>query len=170
MYAGYSKRYGDLLKYDVEEELRRFEQYRVSLAKYTVDAIALMKDAQDKDTEILIEGANALMLDIDYGTVRHFQRDRISSTATARLPPQGVSSTNFFSRSIPMLLRPIRAWAASLLASPSTPGKSARLLGMNIRTRREYKIVSDLAGINSVVKAYTTRVGEGPFATEDLGE
>lgn len=41
---------------------------------------------------------------------------------------------------------------------------------MNIRTRREYKIVSDLTGINSVVKAYTTRVGEGPFATEDLGE
>lgn len=87
MYAGYSKRYGDLLKYDVEEELKQFEQYRVSLAKYTVDAIALMKDAQDKDTEILIEGANALMLDIDYGTVRHFQRDRILSTATARLTP-----------------------------------------------------------------------------------
>lgn len=69
LYNGYSKRYGDLLKYDVEEELKRFEEYRVSLAKYTVDAIALMKDAQDKDTEILIEGANALMLDIDYGTV-----------------------------------------------------------------------------------------------------
>ena len=69
LHAGYSKRYGDLLKYDVEDELKRFEGYRQSLAKYTVDAIALVKDAQDKDTEILIEGANALMLDIDYGTV-----------------------------------------------------------------------------------------------------
>lgn len=78
LYNGYSKRYGDLLKYDVEEELKRFEEYRVSLPKYTVDAIALMKDAQDKDTEILIEGANALMLDIDYGTVRYSSRLRVS--------------------------------------------------------------------------------------------
>lgn len=72
MYSGYSKRYGDLLKYDVEEELKRFEGYRESLAKYTCDAVALIKDAQDKNMEILIEGANALMLDIDYGTVGFF--------------------------------------------------------------------------------------------------
>lgn len=96
LYTGFSKRYGDLLKYDVEEELKRFEEYRVSLAKYTVDAIALMKDAQDKDTEILIEGANALMLDIDYGTVRYFPPGRILSTATA-FTIKGVSSTNFMS-------------------------------------------------------------------------
>lgn len=69
LHSGYSKRYGSLLKYDVEEELERFKGYRESLAKYTVDAVALLKDAQDRDTEILIEGANALMLDIDYGTV-----------------------------------------------------------------------------------------------------
>ena len=32
-----------------------------------VDAVAMMDDAQKKKTSILIEGANALMLDIDYG-------------------------------------------------------------------------------------------------------
>lgn len=68
LHSGYAKRYGDLLKYDVEEELKRFEEYRETLAKYTCDAIALIRDAQEKDMEILIEGANALMLDVDYGT------------------------------------------------------------------------------------------------------
>ncbi|RFU80290.1 adenylosuccinate synthetase [Trichoderma arundinaceum] len=65
---GYQKRYGDLLKYDVEEEIARFEKYRPKLRKYTVDAIAFMKDAQEKNTKILCEGANALMLDLDWGS------------------------------------------------------------------------------------------------------
>jgi adenylosuccinate synthase len=66
--AGYQKRYGDLLKYDVEEEIARFNEYRPKLRKYTVDAIAFMKDAQAKNTKILCEGANALMLDLDWGS------------------------------------------------------------------------------------------------------
>lgn len=94
LYTGYSKRYGDLLKYDVEEELKRFEEYRVSLTKYTVDAIALMKDAQDKNTEILIEGANALMLDIDYGTVRHLPPSRHLGAAIPFLDRKGSLELN----------------------------------------------------------------------------
>ncbi|EHK48383.1 hypothetical protein TRIATDRAFT_281288 [Trichoderma atroviride IMI 206040] len=85
--SGYQKRYGDLLKYDVEEEIARFNEYRPKLRKYTVDAIAFMKDAQAKNTKILCEGANgrpdspschypysdvltllALMLDLDWGS------------------------------------------------------------------------------------------------------
>ncbi|KAM0450737.1 hypothetical protein ACHAPV_010304 [Trichoderma viride] len=66
--SGYQKRYGDLLKYDVEEEIARFNEYRTKLRKYTVDAIAFMKDAQAKNTKILCEGANALMLDLDWGS------------------------------------------------------------------------------------------------------
>jgi adenylosuccinate synthase len=88
--SSYAKRFGDLLKYDVEEELARFTGYRSELAKYTVDAVAFMKQAQDRDMKILIEGANALMLDIDYGTVsrpemnrqKHFlSGDRLSGLA-----------------------------------------------------------------------------------------
>ncbi|KAI1080424.1 adenylosuccinate synthetase [Whalleya microplaca] len=66
--AGYKKRYGDLLKYDVEEEIARFKGYRVALANHIVDAVAFMADAQDKKANILVEGSQALMLDIDYGT------------------------------------------------------------------------------------------------------
>jgi hypothetical protein len=75
LYSSYSKRYGNILKYDVEEELDRFRGYRTQLTKYAVDAVALIKKAQDDDTAILIEGANALMLDIDYGTVGHHKHE-----------------------------------------------------------------------------------------------
>ncbi|RYP77974.1 hypothetical protein DL771_000833 [Monosporascus sp. 5C6A] len=66
--SGYQKRYGDLLKYDIEEELARFQQYRPRLAKYTVDAVSFIKEAQEKNMKILCEGANALMLDLDWGS------------------------------------------------------------------------------------------------------
>ncbi|KAF4948151.1 hypothetical protein FGADI_9846 [Fusarium gaditjirri] len=65
---GYRKRYGDLFKYDVEEELAQFEEYRDKLRKYSVDGVSFMKTAQKSNTPILIEGANALMLDLDYGS------------------------------------------------------------------------------------------------------
>lgn len=119
LHSGYAKRYGDLLKYDVEEELKRFEGYRESLAKYTCDAVALVKDAQDKNAAILIEGANALMLDVDYGTYPY------------------VTSSN--------------------------TGLGGIFTGLAIDPFK----IKDIIG---VVKAYTTRVGEGPFATEDTVE
>lgn len=56
--SGFKKRYGDLLKYDVEEEIARFKEYRPKLAKYTVDAISFMKQAQEQNMKILCEGAN----------------------------------------------------------------------------------------------------------------
>ncbi|KAI1129016.1 Adenylosuccinate synthetase, partial [Nemania abortiva] len=119
LHSGYSQRYGNLLKYDLEEELKRFESYRVSMAKYTCDAVTLVKDAQDKGTEILIEGANALMLDIDYGTYPY------------------VTSSN--------------------------TGLGGIFTGLAINPKKIREVIG-------VVKAYTTRVGEGPFATEDTAE
>ncbi|KAI0024580.1 Adenylosuccinate synthetase [Xylariomycetidae sp. FL0641] len=68
MANGYKKRFGDLLKYDVEEELSRFRKYRQELAPYVVDALQFMSSAQQANKKILIEGANALMLDLDWGT------------------------------------------------------------------------------------------------------
>ena len=65
--SGYKKRFGELLVYDVEEEIGRFREYREKLGPFCVDAVKFMKDAQDRNAKILIEGANALMLDIDYG-------------------------------------------------------------------------------------------------------
>lgn len=66
--TSYRNRYGDLLQYDVEDEITRFRDYRVRLAPFVTDAVKFMNEAQNRGTKILIEGANALMLDIDYGT------------------------------------------------------------------------------------------------------
>ncbi|KAH6896719.1 P-loop containing nucleoside triphosphate hydrolase protein [Thelonectria olida] len=52
-------RYGDLLKYDV---------YRGEFAKYAVDGVSFMHSAKKDNMNILIEGANALMLDLDQGS------------------------------------------------------------------------------------------------------
>ena len=45
------------------------QTYRMKLAPYVVDAIPFMASAQEQpNTSILVEGANAIMLDVDYGT------------------------------------------------------------------------------------------------------
>ncbi|KAK0385169.1 hypothetical protein NLU13_7647 [Sarocladium strictum] len=66
--SGFAKRYGDLLKYDVEDEIARFREYRPKLAKFAIDAVPFMQSAQENNMNILVEGANALMLDLDVGS------------------------------------------------------------------------------------------------------
>ncbi len=78
-----------------------------------------MKQAQDNNEKILIEGANALMLDIDYGTYPY------------------VTSSN--------------------------TGLGGVVTGLALNPTKIDRVIG-------VVKAYTTRVGEGIFKTEDLGE
>ncbi|KAL2188468.1 Adenylosuccinate synthetase [Thermothelomyces heterothallicus CBS 203.75] len=116
---GYKKRFGDLLEYDVEEEIARFREYRGMLGEYVVDAVNYMHAAQAKGVDILIEGANALMLDIDYGTYPF------------------VTSSN--------------------------TGLGGIITGLAVNPRGIKEIIG-------VAKAYTTRVGEGIFKSEDLGE
>ncbi|RYO77542.1 hypothetical protein DL763_009954 [Monosporascus cannonballus] len=53
---GYKKRYGDLLKYDVEEEIAHFKEYRPKLARHCVDAVKFIKSAQDQNRKIMVEG------------------------------------------------------------------------------------------------------------------
>ncbi|KAK7423866.1 Adenylosuccinate synthase [Neonectria punicea] len=65
---GYQKRFGELFEYDVKAELARFDEYRKTLKKYVVDGVSFMRSAQQSNTKIVIEGANALMLDVDYGS------------------------------------------------------------------------------------------------------
>jgi adenylosuccinate synthase len=66
--SGFEARYGKLEDYDVEEEIKWFDEHRYKLADYTIDAVAFMTKVQDDNTPILVEGGQALMLDIDYGT------------------------------------------------------------------------------------------------------
>ncbi|KAH7175949.1 Adenylosuccinate synthetase [Dactylonectria macrodidyma] len=65
---GYQKRFGELFEYDIKAELGRFDEYRETLKKYVVDGVSFMRSAQQSNTKIVIEGANALMLDVDYGS------------------------------------------------------------------------------------------------------
>ncbi|KAH7013269.1 Adenylosuccinate synthetase [Ilyonectria destructans] len=65
---GYQKRFGELFEYDIQAELARFDEYRETLKKYVVDGVSFMRSAQQSNTKIVIEGANALMLDVDYGS------------------------------------------------------------------------------------------------------
>ncbi|KAM0327985.1 hypothetical protein ACHAQA_005384 [Verticillium albo-atrum] len=117
--SGYKKRFGDLLRYDVEDEIAKFKEYRVTLSKYVVDAVALLEDAQNRDTKILIEGGQALMLDLTFGTYP--------------------------------------------CVTSSSTGLGGVLTGLGLNPRK-------LDNIVGVMKVYTTRVGGGPFPTEDTAE
>ncbi|TQW03388.1 adenylosuccinate synthetase [Cordyceps javanica] len=66
--AGYQKRFGSILKYDVEDEIQRFDEYRVAIQKHVVDGVLFMAQANERGANIVVEGSQAILLDIDYGT------------------------------------------------------------------------------------------------------
>ncbi|KAL5116813.1 Adenylosuccinate synthase [Pleosporales sp. CAS-2024a] len=117
--TGFQKRFGPLLQYDMHAEMERYKELREKLAPYVVDQIPLLASAKEKNAKILVEGANALMLDIDYGTYPF------------------VTSSN--------------------------TGLGGVLTGLTLGWRSLREVIG-------VVKAYTTRVGSGPFPTEQLNE
>ncbi|KAF2091502.1 adenylosuccinate synthetase-like protein [Saccharata proteae CBS 121410] len=117
--GAYKKRYGDLLDYDVEEELSRYKAYAEKLQPFVIDQVPLLKSAKESKARILVEGANAVMLDIDAGTYPF------------------VTSSN--------------------------TGLGGVLTGLTLGWRSIRECIG-------VVKAYTTRVGSGPFPTEQLNE
>lgn len=103
--------------YDIKGEQEQFKQYREKLLPMVTDTVTYLNHAHRDGKRILIEGANAAMLDIDFGTFPFVT----SSSTTA-----GGLSTG----------------------TGLAPNKIDTILG--------------------VVKAYTTRVGSGPFPTEQL--
>jgi len=109
-------RYGEF-EYDAEEELARYEKYRDALRPFVVDSVDFMHKGLADKKRILVEGANALMLDLDFGTYPY------------------------------------------VTSSPTSIG--GVLTGLGIPP----KAINNIYG---VVKAYTTRVGEGPFPSEQL--
>ena len=115
----YKLRYGDLLTYDVDRDIAKFDKYRVDLAPFVVDAVPLIASAEASNSRILIEGANALMLDLDFGSYPY------------------VTSSN--------------------------TGLGGIFTGLALNPRKVTAIIG-------VVKAYTTRVGGGPFPSEDETE
>ena len=108
--------------YDVDvdriKELEDFNEMREKIKPMVVDSVSFIAEAFAANKRILTEGANALMLDIDYGSYPY-----VTSSST------GV--------------------AGSCTGLGIPPSKIQTVIG--------------------IVKAYTTRVGAGPFPTEIIG-
>lgn len=109
------------IKYDKEEELRELKQYRdIMLEKnMIIDTVSYVNECLTSGRRILAEGANAVMLDLDFGTYPY-----VTSSSTS---------------------------IGGICTGLSVPPQK-------------------LETIVGVVKAYTTRVGEGPMPSELLDE
>jgi adenylosuccinate synthase len=113
-----TKIYGrEALSYD--EILKNYTAYGEILKPKIIDAVEEVNNAIDGGKTVLFEGAQAMMLDITYGTYPY---------VTSSSPTSGGVTTG----------------------AGVAPNKIDRCIG--------------------VMKAYTTRVGEGPFVTELTGE
>ncbi|KAK4749476.1 hypothetical protein SAY87_026925 [Trapa incisa] len=109
-------KYGpDMLK----EEVERYKRFAERLEPFIVDTVHVMNQSIAQRKKILVEGGQATMLDIDFGTYP--------------------------------------------FVTSSSPSAGGICTGLGIAPR----VLGDLIG---VVKAYTTRVGSGPFPTEILGK
>ncbi|KAA0203765.1 hypothetical protein HAZT_HAZT003516 [Hyalella azteca] len=107
------------LKVDVEAELQRYKEFAEKLRPLVGNTIAYIHKAVRSNKRVLVEGANAAMLDIDFGTYPY------------------VTSSN------------------------CSVGGACTGLGIP---------PSFIGEVYGVVKAYTTRVGVGPFPTEQINE
>ena len=105
--------------FDYGALVEQFKEIRERLLPRIIDAVTTVNDALDQNQNVLFEGAQANMLDINYGTYPYVTSS--SPTAAGVCEGAGVS-----------------------------PFKLDHVIG--------------------VVKAYSTRVGEGPFVTELLDE
>ncbi|PSN35890.1 Adenylosuccinate synthetase [Blattella germanica] len=110
----YQRMFPDL-QVDVEAELSRYKAFAEKIRPYVVESVSYLHGALRRGQRVLVEGANAAMLDLDFGTYPY------------------VTSSNCS----------IGGVCTGLGLPPCHIG--------------------DVIG---VVKAYTTRVGDGPFPTE----
>lgn len=105
----------------IEQEVERLYRFGESMKDYVTDTFSLIDNKLAEGKRVLYEGAQGILLDIDYGTYPY-----VTSSSTA---------------------------GAGIYTGAGIPGRK-------------------LEEVIGVAKAYTTRVGEGPFPTElfdDLG-
>lgn len=102
----------------LKEEVEKYKRFAERLEPFITDAVDFMNESISQKKKILVEGGQATMLDIDFGTYP--------------------------------------------FVTSSSPSAGGICTGLGIAPR----VLGDLVG---VVKAYNTRVGSGPFPTENLG-
>ncbi|CAB4320088.1 unnamed protein product [Prunus armeniaca] len=103
----------------LKEEVEKYKRFAERLEPFIADTVLVVNEAISEKKKILVEGGQATMLDIDFGTYP--------------------------------------------FVTSSSPSAGGICTGLGIAPR----VLGDLVG---VVKAYTTRVGSGPFPTEILGK
>ncbi|KAM1734550.1 hypothetical protein ACFX11_020008 [Malus domestica] len=103
----------------LKEEVEKYKRFAERLEPFIADTVHVVNEAISEKKKILVEGGQATMLDIDFGTYP--------------------------------------------FVTSSSPSAGGICTGLGIAPR----VLGDLVG---VVKAYTTRVGSGPFPTEILGQ
>ena len=103
---------------DATEVLETFARHRERLAPMVVDGVDVMAGALERGDDIVFEGAQGFLLDVDLGTY------------------------------------------------PFVTGSNSSVLGLPAGAAVPLRSVDRIVGIS---KAYCTRVGEGPFPTEDHG-
>ena len=105
--------------FDYDELVEEYAKIRELIVPRIIDSVSVVNEALDSNKFVMFEGAQAMMLDINYGTYPYVTSS--SPTSAGVCEGAGVA-----------------------------PQKIDRVIG--------------------VVKAYSTRVGEGPFVTELLDE
>ncbi|MGE5675740.1 MAG: adenylosuccinate synthase [Mycobacterium leprae] len=105
--------------FTVEEIAEPYLKYAEQLRPYLANTVELVNDAVDAEKNVLFEGAQGHLLDIDYGTYPY--------------------------------------------VTASHPIAAGAIIGAGVGPTKVTKVVG-------IVKAYTSRVGEGPFPTELLDE
>jgi len=58
------------LQVDVETELQRYKELAEMIRPMVVESVSFLHEALANGKNVLVEGANATMLDIDFGTER----------------------------------------------------------------------------------------------------
>jgi len=109
----------DLPGFTVEEFAEPYLAFAEQLRPYVANTVELINDSIDQSQNVLFEGAQGHLLDIDYGTYPY--------------------------------------------VTASHPIAAGALIGAGVGPTKVGKVIG-------VVKAYTSRVGEGPFPTELMDE
>lgn len=104
---------------DVEETIKTYKEYAAKLKPYVCDTVNLLHKYLKEDKFVVIEGAQATLLDIDFGSYPY------------------VTSSN--------------------------PTIGGILTGTGLAAR-------DIGDVYGSIKAYSSRVGEGPYVTELFDE
>lgn len=107
------------INYDVEAEIETYKGLAERIRPYVTDTVHYVNKAAKAGKRVLVEGANATMLDLDFGTYPY------------------VTSSN--------------------------PSMGGVIAGLGLAPHHFRTIIG-------VAKAYTTRVGAGPYPTEIFGD